>query len=815
MAGRWTSGPATVFDTAAEPVLRLADGFDQYARDGERAVLDQAAGLLDRFETEAQRAGAVAASVKPARYGLAVYLDQIARAHPRIKLSTWSVLAQQKLFEGRDIGQVRIREFRDTAAKNGADFADLETFLTGLLDRMEDRRHGHRRRSGGHWGWWVAGSVLVFVLALASYAVFLEYRFHARITQDFQQQQIEIGLDRPHDGPELVRRLGLLSEAVDRISRAAERAPFRRSVVLPFVDSEAQAQAAYDDAVATHVPRLVADAIETVIATEGDGLILYDTLRAWTVLTGEDDWQPAYVAGWLDDHAGPLGLTGLGDHAAVLTGPATEIVPQDAELMDQARGFAAETSETDRAWLELLRAGETRALTTWQPEMAVPGLSDVVLRRSGRPLDEGMPGLFTQAGWAFARNFGIGVAVQKSRQIGPEITGVALPTRNDTPDLLLDRLHLETIAAWKDWLADLRVRPFVQRDTAILVSGTLARADNPLTRLLEEVWVQVGGTDRQRSHEQQLRLAREFGPMIQYVEQGRMAEIARLFSTLNVALGAADFNQERAAERLMGVQDKARSVVALKGAPRIVVQITEDVLAQSARPEDGLSGNPLTRQWQQLVYPVCRAAVDGRYPFADGPEADMAALAELFGPTGAFTTFFNAGVAQYLDTEASPWRWKPEARFEGLTPESAAFFEQAVVVSEALFDDSGRIGMNMTFAALAERGQTLLAIGGQAVPVRATGAPATLSWPGPEPQRGIEVSFREGPDAARLIHQGAWGLLKLTDGLRLRLRDEGRRVLLDLRTNEGRVFLEVGLGAPVNPVSARAALAGFACPPVL
>jgi len=818
---RAPSGPGsaepTPFDRPAEPVLRLIDDFAHQARDGERAVLARAAGLLDRFEREARQAGAPLSAIKPARLGLAMLIDQRARATPGIKLSTWAVLATQQLFEGRDVSLERVRAFRRTAAEQGGAFADLERFLAEqVLARAEAARQGPRRREGARWGWIAAGSALALLLALAGYAVALEYRFHARILADFEQEAQRIGLDRPHEGAGLVARLDELSEAVDRVSRAAERAPFRRALVLPVGDSAAQARATYAQAVDRHVPGEIARAIETVLATEGDALALYDALRAWAVLTDAAPWQPAYLTGWLEARGAALGIGGLAAHAAALDGPDPEITPQDPVIMDQARGFAAETDEAARAWLELRRAEATRALPRWRPDEAVPGLATVAITRSGRPLEAGMPGLFTQAGWDHARDVGIGVAVRDARALGPGITGTTPPADNATPDRVLDRLHRETIAAWQDWLADLRVRPFRSREQAIRVSGTLARAENPLTQLLQEVWLQAGGADRRRSHDQQLRLAREFGPMIQYVEAGRMQEIARLFARLNVALGAADFREDRAAERLMDVADRARSVNALKAAPPIVVQIAEDVLAQSARaPDAGLSDNPLTRQWQQLVYPACRAAVDGRYPFADGPSADLDALAALFGPEGTLTRFVAGAARQYLDTEARPWRWKPEARFAGLGPESAAFFERATAVSEALFDAQGRLRLDLTLAALAERGRTMVAIGGEAAPVRASGAAAKLVWPGPEPSRGVEVSFREGPGAQRILHEGPWGLLRLMDTLRLRFREEGRRVLLDLRTEQGRVFLRMDMPDPVNPVSAREALRGLTCPPVL
>ncbi len=112
---------------------------------------------------------------------------------------------------------------------------------------------------------------------------------------------------------------------------------------------------------------------------------------------------------------------------------------------------------------------------------------------------------------------------------------------------------------------------------------------------MREIWVQAGGTDRARSHPQQLAVAAEFGPMIQYVEGGRMAEIARLFAGLNVALAAQDRDEEKGQQRLMSVQDRATSVAALGVAPKVVVQLVEDTLAQTGAAHADLLSNNLTR----------------------------------------------------------------------------------------------------------------------------------------------------------------------------------------------------------------------------
>ena len=802
------------YDQAAQKIYDLIDHLDDFVREGEHTLVERAAAALGAFEAMLKRSGVAEATLQPARYALAVLIDQKARMQPRLKLSTWSVLSQQKLFDGRDMSLVRIQDFQRTAAGAGQEYAGLAEFLDDVLARAQDKR-SVQRRVKSNWGLISALCVAGFVACLVSYACFLEYRFHQRITESFRQELIAIGLDRNPQGADLAERLTQLAKAKSRVQRAASFAPLRRAVRLPVIDSETIAETAYADALQTHVPPAILAALEDTLATAGGSLDLYDALRALAVLKGDTDWTPAYLRGWFEDNQDGLGWAGFAEYAAALSGPDPELAAIDQEVLDQAREFASEAVEFDRVWLELKRSEGAQALADWQPDAEVAGLGEILLRRSGKPLSRPIAGLYTIAGWEYARDFGVGVAVQDARRLAPVILGMTPPPVNQTPDQVQNRLHSETIDVWTAWLADLRVQPFNNRDRAILVSGSLSQRTNPLTQLLSEVWVQAGGKDRKRSHAQQIELGRVFGPMIQYVEQGGMERIGRLFSSLNVALGSIDIDKKRGVERLMSVQDRARSVNVLQTAPLIVVQIAEDVLAQTSAAQNDEGGDPLTAGWQSAVYPLCRAALEGVYPFADGPDAVPADVQALLSATGPLMQFYQSYAAPFIDQSASPWRWKPEARFSGLDPESAAFFERAVFVSQALFDGSGGYNMPITLAALAERGNTVFALGGTGAPVRATGDPATLAWPGPDPAMGVEVSFREGSDGARIAQPGFWGLLRLLDQFRLRFRDEGQRVLVDLRTNEGRVFVEMGFNAAANPVSGRAAFRDFSCPPQL
>lgn len=804
------SAAAEPFGSAADEVRRFVEALPDLAREGERTIGERAAALLQRFEAKVVAAGAPAPAGPPARYALAVLIDQRARAERGLRMSAWTATAHARLFDGRDMSVDRIRRFRDTAAAQGADFAPLAAFLDSVLDELDGARRRRERTSHAPTLLLLA-AVVALMAGLAGYAAFLDWRYHARTWAAFEAEVARIPAGAGALDGTLAARLDALAAAAGRVGRAAASAPLADLLPSPPWASDARAQALHAGAVGEALPAAIAEAIGEELATEGAGLPLYDTLRAWSVLSGAADWSPGYLAGWL---AARDGVAGLAPHVAALDGPALALAPPDAELLAQARAFAAELPEAERAWLELQRSDEARGLAPFDPEAAVPGLSEVVLRRSGRALGAGLDGLYTAAGWAHARETGAGMAVQRARAVAPMVLGASPPTRNDAPDLVMAQLQSETLARWKGWLADLRVRPFSDRDSAIRISGSLAQRASPLDRLIRTVWAEAGGTDRTRPHALQLRIATQFGPMIQYAEQGRIAELSALFSSLNVALGSMEFDEARGGERLMSVQDRARSVAALAAAPPVVAQIAEDVLAQTSAAHANLLGNPLTRRWQAQVYPLCHGTVTGRYPFHDGPDAALSDFTALFGPQGALPRFLGGEAARYLDTSESPWRWKPEARLSGLAPESAEFLERASAIGAAYFGASG-LGTAVELAALAEKGEAMMFLGGQGVPVRATGAAERLDWPGPAPEAGAEVAFREGAAASRVVEPGAWGLLRLLDATGLRARDEGARMLVDLRTETGRIFLEMSFPSPANPVAARRLLAGLVCPPVL
>jgi type VI protein secretion system component VasK len=214
------------------------------------------------------------------------------------------------------------------------------------------------------------------------------------------------------------------------------------------------------------------------------------------------------------------------------------------------------------------------------------------------------------------------------------------------------------------------------------------------------------------------------------------------------------------------------------------------------------------RLWRGEVGPACAAAIDGRFPFADGADAEIGAVVEVLAPGGMVPRFFAEHLAAMMDMEAVPWRWRPEARLSGFDPESAAFFERVTGIGEAVFAE-GIAATPLTLRALAQRGAPTVSIGGNSAPVVTTGAAMTLDWPGPEPARGFEIAFDNGERGGAA---GPWGMLRFLDGLRLRPRLDGQRYLIDVRLSEARAYLQMDFEGPRNPVAVRPLLRGLACP---
>ena len=796
----------TIYQRESDEVRRFLTHIAEARHISEHMIAERAGQVLNAYAERLKVTEVPAASVLPARYALAVLVDAAVRDLPKVDTSAWLAAAHVHVFDRRDMTVDKLREFAETAKSQGREFADFAVFLARVVDELEGKRQtraGVARTPALVFGLAFIG----FVVSLAGYAAYLDYRYHADLLSAFEAQIADLPEDASPD------RLAGVARLHGEVTRASDAAPLSRLVTLPFWTSGPRATEVYRAETNAILPDALREAIGEALATEGDNIALYDSLRAWAILTGRTDWAPGFLAGWIEARADQQGIGNLAQHVFFLDGPEPRLAVPDEALMDQAREFAVEATEADRAFLELVRLPAMRALGQWSPIARVAEINDVFVLRSGKPLDRGVPRVFAREGWAAANGGALDDAIRIARIEAAKLFPRPAATSLDARTEIMDRLQATSLAVWKDWLEDLRVRPFTKGKSAIVVSGALSRRNSPLEQVVEEVWREAGGDDPTRPVANTAQIEATFGPAISYVRSDGIAELSSLFATLNVALSTMGVDETRGIDALQGLQERSRSVEALKDAPPLVAQIAEDVLAQTSAAHARVLTNSLTREWQARIYPVCQRAINGRYPFHRGSDVDLAAFEDFFGPRGALKRFVGQYAKSNIDTSGEDWRWSTEARLTGVTPESAAFLQTAMTVAEVFYGDDRTFGSDFEIAPLAERGETRIRLGGQDAPMRSEGL--RLAWPGHAPESGMEVTFSQGGNLARIAEPGLWGFLRVMDETSVRNRDEGRRQLVDLRTGGGRLFFELSFSTRLNPIAARKLLQGITCPAVL
>ena len=337
----------------------------------------------------------------------------------------------------------------------------------------------------------------------------------------------------------------------------------------------------------------------------------------------------------------------------------------------------------------------------------------------------------------------------------------------------------------------------------------------PLEDLFRAVWHQAGGDDRGRGYAEQLKVTTSFGPMFQFVDQGGMTEIEQVFAGLNVALAALGSDAEVSRRRLMDVQHRATSIATLNQAPRLVVQIIEDVLAQTTASREGGGQPQASLTWQRELSAACRNALTGRFPFAaDGPDADLAGRRRLPRPERFGRAFLASDLAPLIDTTTDPLELEARGPPLGLRPRQRRLLRsrrrrrrRALPAGRPDLADPGRPRPARRRHGVARRRPRFRS--------RSPATRSTLAWPGPNPDQGLAIAFAGAGAGASQVWPGPWGLLRFLDGLHLRARDDGRRFLIDVRLADTRAYLDLAFARPSNPAAASRLMTGLACPPTL
>jgi type VI secretion system protein ImpL len=565
------------------------------------------------------------------------------------------------------------------------------------------------------------------------------------------------------------------------------------------------------------------------------------------------------LADWARAFPGAMGQPQrdtLAGHLDALLARDFPAYPLDGALVDGARRVFSRLPMAERVYSRLRPLGQS--LRPWSPAEALgPAGQRYFTRASGRPLTEGIPGLYTIDGLFRTLMPALGDAVRgaasESWVLGPEAqaAGAEDPVRLEAAVL---RLYAEDYARlWTTMLDDLVLPPFRNLPDAAEGLNVLGAPTSPIRDLLRaasrqlspgtppEGWQAPGrGAEAQRVQAAQGQQAPPTGaePVAQIVEtrfqalrtasgqplDGVLAivnelyvQVARLASSppgtvMPAPAAGLDPGQRLLAEAARQPQPLARWLTALG-------QSTATQRSGGAKAAIAAAGGSALGPLCRVAPADARAAATIPFPFRRDAAQDMPVddFARLFGPGGALDLFFAQWIRPYVDTTQRPWRLVATA---GLAPPvtqaDVLQFERAQVIRDAFFPGGAMMGglrfelipagfdPNAQGAILEVEGtRNEMAKGGPARPI-------PLSWP----TRGnLTLNFEPASSAGPLAFDGGWSAFKLVTGRQATLAatNQADRLRVTVAQGDRSMVFELRTGSSIHPFGLRE-LAEFRCP---
>lgn len=479
----------------------------------------------------------------------------------------------------------------------------------------------------------------------------------------------------------------------------------------------------------------------------------------------------------------------------------------DASLVEQARN-TLRTADLSTLVYGSMKLSAENAGKPLQLDKELGLLGNVFRRRSGQPLSEPLPALYTQPVFAIEADKGVAEAVKQFAQddwvFGADPIDAIAQARLARQVLAL--YETDYIKAWDELLADLQLQPIASIQDASTIAAKLSGPSSPLKSLLKLVGANTSdmlraptpdagdkALDAAKDAAAKKATQNALGRALAKVGGGAGggadeappgSAISAHFDTLDKlsagAPGAAPIDQTLAAldqlsKTLLTMTDFSDAA----GQPNPQLLMAQQAAAQLPPPVSGwvasLTGKSqalvasgtkgaLGEQFQQAAAQDCAAFTQGRYPFSPDSRNDIPVqnFAELFGYGGRYDGFFKQTLAKLVDTSGRNWQWKSGP---GAVSGSAAMLAQMQLADsiKQMYFRSGspvpEVGFTLLAPVLAPGiGHFAIVIDGQTFDYKLGGSTSmAMKWPGPTPGQ-VKVSAWDA--AGNLLssydYQGDW-----------------------------------------------------------
>ena len=544
----------------------------------------------------------------------------------------------------------------------------------------------------------------------------------------------------------------------------------------------------------------------------------------------------------------------------------------DQALIDATRARLAQFSFEQRTYRRLVRALEHNALPDFSIGAVVgPQAPAVFVRRSGRPLSDGVPSLYSYRGY---HELFAGEVANVLRYAGKDdewVMGVSEASARERAKALssgsfvleIKKLYMwDYVDQWERFIEDIDVVTPRSLGEATELVKLLASPDSPLSRLIKAVVTETtllkdeqAGRRSDYSLLERVRrsarathddVSRLVGPSMMPGSLGPEERpeliVDSRFEALRRAAGSGEGGVSLLAspQVLQELHLLLSSVEAARagGYPPPRSDLPGRLLAEAARlPQPArrlleavastgatlVARETRVAKSTQLVGTVtrsCRETIEGRYPFERSAAQEVAVndFTRMFGPGGVLDHYFQTELVETVDTSSSPWKLRAGAQ-GGLGAGGAlAQFERAAVIKEVFFrGGAGTPTLNIMIKPIVmDTTITNLSLDLDGQTIRYQHGPQVaypVRWPGTRGSHQIRLALEPAlpNQSAGLVLEGPWALHRLFDKAHIVAGDSPERFRATLDVGGRRVTLEVSAGSVKNPFALQE-LQTFRCP---
>lgn len=643
-----------------------------------------------------------------------------------------------------------------------------------------------------------------------------------------------------------------------------------------------EAQQAYRAALNQHLlPRLLLRLEDQMQGNINNPEVLYDALKVYLMLGLVGPMNADQVREWLAqdwEQAFPgVAREGvradLAGHLDALLAQPMQAVALNNDLVEVVRGVLTQMPQAQRVYNGILASPAATQLPKFRlTEVGGPAVARVLVRPSGKPLNEGIDGIFTHDGFRevfLAQALEVAERLQRDAFVlGPQDA----TTQSETALLaisrdVLDLYYSDYVARYDALLGDVDIVPMESLPNAVEVLTVLSGPTSPIANLLEAVAVEtrltrekpvpgaaqaeaaggVAGKLAVQSLNPRARLllealSRTAPPGRQNEQPGEFVETR--FQWLHELTAKADgqpsqldaliadldalrqeLNKLRSTGGVANPQAEAGTAMArfLDAASRIPGPLqrwgTQIAAGSSGITTEGTRAG-LNARWAADVLPFCEKATANAYPFNRRATADigMRDFATLFAPGGQIDAFFTENLAKFVDTSKRPWQNRAVNGTDlGLSPEVLTQLQHAAEIRDAFFAGGPQpaITFQITPEALDPGAESIvLEIDGQQVAFKHSDGqarPSAITWPGSVGLARVTFAPPSSGSESVLNRDGPWAWFRLLDAAALRKTNVSDRIRINFNVGGRIAIFQMQSGSVLNPFGLPA-LAKFSCP---